>query len=50
MHKYLTEDPGQSGSAGAGHPCLLVRAIAGEKGEIAKGEGWQQHRCANRVS
>jgi len=39
MHKSLAEDPVQSGSAGAGHPCLVVKVIAGKKGEIAKGEG-----------
>lgn len=50
MHKCLAEDPVQFGSAGAGHPCLLVKAIAGKKGEVAKGEGWQQHRYVNRAS
>lgn len=39
MHKRLGEDPVQFWSAGAGLPHLLVKAIAGKKGERAKGEG-----------
>lgn len=50
MRKYLAEDPVQSRPAEAGHSCVLGKAIAGKKGEIAKGEGWQQYRYVNRAS
>lgn len=48
MHTYLAEDPLQSRSPGAGHPCLPDKAISGKKGQIAKGGGWQQQRYMNR--
>lgn len=47
---YLAEDPVQSKSPEAGHPCLLDEAISGKKGQIAKGGGWQQQRYMDRAS